>query len=40
MVGQIGGKYVLYFTSSDGTPDPTPSSATKSDVIQFYLYQQ
>lgn len=42
VIGQLNGKYVMYFTSRDGTKDPGGSGvgATESFVIQFYLYQQ
>jgi hypothetical protein len=39
IVSQVGGKYLLYFTSNDGTPNPS-SLASHAYVIQFYLYQQ
>lgn len=42
LVGQVGGKYVVYFTSRDGTKDPGGQGlgANYPFVIQFYLYQQ
>lgn len=40
VVAQVDGKYVVYFTSVDGTPDPTNTTAFFAYVIQFYLYQQ
>lgn len=36
VVSQINGKYVLYFTSHDGTK----STNNQSFLIQFYLYQE
>lgn len=43
VVGQIGGKYVVYFISRDGTKQVGAdgiTGANSSYVIQFYLYQQ
>ncbi len=37
VVSQVNGKYVLYFTSRDGTK---PALTPFSFIIQFYLYQQ
>ncbi len=36
VVSQVNGKYVIYFTSHDGTM----STSNQSFLIQFYLYQQ
>ena len=40
VIGLVDGKYVLYFTSIDGTLNPPGSSGVSAYVIQFYLYQQ
>lgn len=37
VISQVSGKYVLYFTSHDGTRE---QGGTFSYAIQFYLYQQ
>ena len=37
VVGQLNGKYVIYFTSSDGTETQVDDEGYE---IQFYLYQQ
>lgn len=37
VISQLGGKYVVYFTSKDGTKEP---KSNFSYAIQFYLYQQ
>ena len=40
VVAQVDGKYVLYFTTEDGTSNPNPLTANHAYLIQFYLYQQ